>query len=159
MPWLAEEMLDAQHQRVDIPAHARTVHKGLLRKRLEEDLCWIIPPPNNPIGQGTEQNMSQNMSKEGWSLEYSVGIVRVIKRHSLQTSLTSHSLLIVQWLKLSAGHCLYPCISTHWGPILCVALHLSWCRTLLSDSHLSCCINTLCRAECAAWSIQVFIFR
>ena len=32
-------MLDGQHQRVDIPAHARTAHKGLMQKRLEEDLC------------------------------------------------------------------------------------------------------------------------
>ena len=24
-------------------AHARTAHKGLLQKRLEEDLCWIFP--------------------------------------------------------------------------------------------------------------------
>ena len=39
MPWLAEEMLDGQHQRMDIPAHARSVHNGLLRKTLEEDLC------------------------------------------------------------------------------------------------------------------------
>ena len=38
-PWWAEEMLDEHHQRVDIPAHARTAHKGLLHKRLEEDLC------------------------------------------------------------------------------------------------------------------------
>ena len=38
-PWSAEEMLDEQHQRVDIPAHARTAHKNLLQKRLEEDLC------------------------------------------------------------------------------------------------------------------------
>ena len=37
-PWLAEEMLDGQHQGEDIPAHARTAHKGLLQKRLEEDL-------------------------------------------------------------------------------------------------------------------------
>ena len=35
----AEEMLDGQHQRVDIPAHARTAHKDLLQQRLEEDLC------------------------------------------------------------------------------------------------------------------------
>ena len=41
--WLAEEMLDGQHERVDIPAHARTAHKGLLQKRLGEDLCGIIP--------------------------------------------------------------------------------------------------------------------
>ena len=37
--WAAEEMLGGQHQRVDIPAYARTAHKGLLQKRLEEDLC------------------------------------------------------------------------------------------------------------------------
>ena len=37
--WSAEEMLDGQYQRVDIPAHARTARKGLLQKRLEEDLC------------------------------------------------------------------------------------------------------------------------
>ena len=40
-PWSAEEMLNG-HQRVHIPAHARTAHKGLLQKRLEEDLSWII---------------------------------------------------------------------------------------------------------------------
>ena len=38
-PWSAEKILDGQHQRVDTPAHARTAHKGLLQKRLEEDLC------------------------------------------------------------------------------------------------------------------------
>ena len=38
-PWSAEEMLDGQHQRVDIPAHARAAHTGLRQKRLEEDLC------------------------------------------------------------------------------------------------------------------------
>ena len=38
-PWSAEEMLDGQHQRVDIPGHTRTGYKGLLQKRLEEDLC------------------------------------------------------------------------------------------------------------------------
>ena len=42
-PWSAEEMLDEQRQRVDIPAHARTAHKGLQQKRLEKDLCWIVP--------------------------------------------------------------------------------------------------------------------
>ena len=30
--WLEEEMMDGQHQRVDIPAHARAAHKGLLLK-------------------------------------------------------------------------------------------------------------------------------
>ena len=38
-PWSAEEMLDGQHQRVDIPAHARTPHEGVLPKGLEEYLC------------------------------------------------------------------------------------------------------------------------
>ena len=38
MSWSAEEMLDG-HQRVDIPVHSRTVYKGLLQKRLEEDIC------------------------------------------------------------------------------------------------------------------------
>ena len=36
--WSAEEMPDGQCQRVDISAYARTAHKGLLQKRLEEDL-------------------------------------------------------------------------------------------------------------------------
>ena len=46
-PWSAEEMLAGQRQRVDIPARAKTAHKGPLQKRLEEDLCWIVPhvPP------------------------------------------------------------------------------------------------------------------
>ena len=39
----AENILDWQHQRVDIPAHARTVHKDLLQERLEEDLRWTVP--------------------------------------------------------------------------------------------------------------------
>ena len=37
--WSAEKMLDGQHQRMDIPAYARTAHEGLLQIRLEEDLC------------------------------------------------------------------------------------------------------------------------
>ena len=36
---LAEEMLDEQRQRMDVSALARTAYKGLLQKRLEEDLC------------------------------------------------------------------------------------------------------------------------
>ena len=54
----AEEMLDGQHQRVGIYAHARTAHDGLLHKRLEEDLCWIICHVllNKPVSQGTEVN-------------------------------------------------------------------------------------------------------
>ena len=39
---LAEEMLDVERQRVDIPTHARTAHNSLLQKRLKENICWII---------------------------------------------------------------------------------------------------------------------
>ena len=52
--WSAEEIFDGQHHRVDIPAHARTAHNGLLQKQktkqqqqqqqqLEDDLCCIVP--------------------------------------------------------------------------------------------------------------------
>ena len=42
-PWSAEKMLDGLQQGVDIPAHFRTAHKGLVQKRLKEDLCWLVP--------------------------------------------------------------------------------------------------------------------
>ena len=38
-PWSSEEMLDGQHKRVDIPAHAGNARYGLPQKRLLEDLC------------------------------------------------------------------------------------------------------------------------
>ena len=38
-----EEILDWQHERVDIYAHARTAYSGLLQKRQEKDLGWIVP--------------------------------------------------------------------------------------------------------------------
>ena len=52
--WSVEEMLDGQRQRVDISAHARTAHNGLLQKRLDEDLCWIIchVPPTIQSAKG-----------------------------------------------------------------------------------------------------------
>ena len=54
--WSAQEMLDGQHQRVDIPAYAITAHKGFLRRELEEDLCWIIPhlPPPPQLNQSRD---------------------------------------------------------------------------------------------------------
>ena len=59
-PWSAEEMLDGLHQRVDIQAHARIAHKGLLQKRPKKDLCWIVlHVPDNPIDQGTELNWTE----------------------------------------------------------------------------------------------------
>ena len=59
LPWLAEEVLDGQYERVDIPAHARTAHNSLLQKSLEEDLLLNRPSssPNDPISQGTELNI------------------------------------------------------------------------------------------------------
>ena len=53
-PWSADEMLDRHHQRVDVSAYARTAHKGFLQKRLEEDLCWIVPqvPPTTQSVKG-----------------------------------------------------------------------------------------------------------
>ena len=58
MPWSAEEMLDGQHRRMDIPAKARTAHKGLLQKTLEEALLnGPSCPPDDPIGQGTPLNV------------------------------------------------------------------------------------------------------
>ena len=39
----AEKTLDDHHQRVDIPAYARTARDGLPQRRLEKDLNWIVP--------------------------------------------------------------------------------------------------------------------
>ena len=60
MPWLAEKMLDGQHQRVDIPAHTRTSHKGLLQNRLTKDLCWLVPgsPPTTQSVKGLNRVIS-----------------------------------------------------------------------------------------------------
>ena len=45
-PWSAEEVLDGHHQRVDIPAHVRTAHSGLLQKTLEEGAeSSLMSPP------------------------------------------------------------------------------------------------------------------
>ena len=38
-PRSAEEMLDGQCRRVDVPAYVRTAHDVLPQKRLEDDLC------------------------------------------------------------------------------------------------------------------------
>ena len=47
-PWSAEEMLDGQHQTVDIAAHATTAHWGHLQQRLEKSLLNRLscPPPS-----------------------------------------------------------------------------------------------------------------
>ena len=45
-------------QRVDIPAHSRTVHVGLWQKRLEKRLYRNVPhfPSDDLLGRGTEPN-------------------------------------------------------------------------------------------------------
>ena len=75
MPWLAEKMMDGQHQRVDIPTHVRTAHKGLLQKKKEKKktgkeflLDHPSCPPDNPIGQRTELNWTE--SPNNWGLKY-----------------------------------------------------------------------------------------
>ena len=35
--------MDGQSQRVDVPAHPRTVHDDLSQTRLEDNFCWIVP--------------------------------------------------------------------------------------------------------------------
>ena len=54
-------MLGGQHQRVDVPAHARTAHKCLLQKRLEEDLCYIVlhVPPTTQSVKGLNWNRTE----------------------------------------------------------------------------------------------------
>ena len=49
-------MLDGQDQNADIPAHAQTAHNDLLQKRLEGDLCWIVPhvPPTTQLVNGLD---------------------------------------------------------------------------------------------------------
>ena len=65
MPWLAEEMLDGQHQRVDIPAHARNGQNDPLQKRLAEDLHWIIPHVTPP--PMTQWVMGLNRTELNWT--------------------------------------------------------------------------------------------
>ena len=65
-PRSTEEMLDGQHQRVDIPTHTRTAHNDLLQKRLGENLCWIVPhvPPTTESVKGL--NWTEERMKEKW---------------------------------------------------------------------------------------------
>ena len=43
MLWSVEEMLDRQHQRIDVTAYAKIAHDSLMQKGLEEDPCLFIP--------------------------------------------------------------------------------------------------------------------
>ena len=59
-PWTAEEMLDGQHQEwAFLLPMPEWLSRASCRKRLKEDLCWIICHnclPDKPIGQWTELN-------------------------------------------------------------------------------------------------------
>ena len=74
-PWSAERMLDGQHQKVDIPTHARTAYNGLLQERLKEDLCWIVPhvPPMNQLVKRLNWTGSYtcNLTTDGFSAAFS----------------------------------------------------------------------------------------
>ena len=54
------KMLDGQHQKVDISAHTRIAHKGLLQKKTGRGSLLNRPScsPDEPIGQGTELNFT-----------------------------------------------------------------------------------------------------
>ena len=79
-PWLTEKMLDGQHQRVDIPAHARTAHKGLLQKRLKEDLCWIFPIVSPTTRSVKWLNWPERSSHASWFNR--ISFCSVIVRHT-----------------------------------------------------------------------------
>ena len=57
-PWSAEEMLDGQHQRVDIPARAKTADKGPPAEKTGRGSLLNRPsyPPGRPSGSKTELN-------------------------------------------------------------------------------------------------------
>ena len=56
-------MLNGQHQRVDIPAHARTALNGLPEKRLGKGSPLNRPscPPDDPVGQKAELHRTEKI--------------------------------------------------------------------------------------------------
>ena len=61
-PWSTEEVLEG-HQRVDLPANARTALKGLLRerKKVEEGVFLLnrpLCPQDDPIGRRTDLKLN-----------------------------------------------------------------------------------------------------
>ena len=93
MPWSAEKMLDGQHQRLDTSAYARAAHKGLLQKRLEEDLCWIIlhVPPTTQLVKGL--NWTELIYLCQWTL------------HQTLPSFRDHFCLIFSVVSKEESHC------------------------------------------------------
>ena len=64
-PVTNEEVLNGQRKRVDFPAHARTVHNDLPRKKDWKRISAesSIMSPDNPIGQGTELNWTSQRTR------------------------------------------------------------------------------------------------
>ena len=134
-PWSAEEMLDGQHQRMDIPAHARLALKGLLQKWLEKDLCWIPHFPQWPNRSRDWTELSNSNTNYIWSQMHS-GHSRIVSELSMvmfQVLLETNPVLVCA----ESGHCnvlyckswfLWPVIPafTLWpGPVLRLAWFVS----------------------------------
>ena len=61
--WSAKEVLDGQHQRVDISVHARTVHRSQgspAEKNRRRYLLFPSCSPDDPTGQRTEVNWADS---------------------------------------------------------------------------------------------------
>ena len=134
MLWSAEEMLDGQHQRVDIPARARTAHKGLPQKRLEADLCWIIP--HVPL-------MTQPVKGLTWT-ELTLRVVRILCWQFCSCSCLPPLNNVSQSdaTIFDTDSCQF-CESTPAQPVLCTLLKLFW-----RDSHMgSVSFWVICKAS------------
>ena len=100
MPWLAEEMLDGQHQRVDIAAHTRTTHNGLLQrdwKRSSAELVLTSPRRPNRSRDWTELNWTNYLSIRHLFLvpihSTSILVVCMSVRHAFFASIHLSSLI------------------------------------------------------------------
>ena len=102
--WSAEEMLDWQHQRMGALAHAGTGHDGLLQKRLEEDLCWIVPHDVSP----RRPNWSRDWTKLNCSCAFCVcdGLWHFFGGAAFFHSYSFHSYPRIEyrWLCASSWH-------------------------------------------------------
>ena len=99
-PWPAEEMLDGQHQRVDIAAHARTTHNGLLQrdwKRSSAELVLTSPRRPNRSRDWTELNWTNYLSIRHLFLvpihSTSILVVCMSVRHAFFASIHLSSLI------------------------------------------------------------------
>ena len=99
-PWSAEEMLDGQHQKLDIPFQARAVHKGLLQKRPEGILSTFSPATRNSV------YLFKNLCRAD-SEKNHPGFGKQVREET-----SPYPLLGAQDQRLSAGQSQLPCGST-----------------------------------------------